>query len=564
MEDPSEIADERASARSWWWAVAVVVVANLAALPLTAWIESHKLGIVHPKVKNIFYVLFKTYEPAAGAVAALLLVLIALGAWRRRVPELDGLVAVIGRKKGLILGALAVAVCAVAWLGAETVHHGFPFSMDEYGADFQARLFLSGQWAAPIDEEWRPVAKAMTPIFVGLHQHPLQWTSHYLPVYGLLKALFLALGAPALLNALCAGLSLVAVAAVARSLWPDDRAAPLLAAVLLATSAQFLVTSMTFYSMPAHLALNLFWLYLFVRDDRGSTAALPWVGVAAMGLHQFVMHSVFAAPFLAQTVLQRQWRRAAYFAGVYLGGLAVWWRWMDAMRPDKPMRTVGKVFDWPDAQHLGNQAMNLSLIFTWQSLALSVLALLALHRWRRMTWTERNLVFSCVLTFGFYVFYTRNQGHGWGYRYFYPVLGNVALLAVLGWPVLKRALGRHSARGFLAAGLVVALLIQIPWRVMEVETTIRPFAQVFAQLQTSDKAVLVVDADSVWYGSDLIRNDPLFAQGPRLLRLKRLKRSRVPDLLKREDVGLVPGQALAAAGLVPAPAKDQVLPGGRP
>ena len=60
--------------------------------------------------------------------------------------------------------------------------------------------------------------------------------------------------------------------------------------MLLASSPQFLITSMTSYAMSAYLALNLLWLWLFLRDTPRAHLAAMTVGFAACGLHQLIFH----------------------------------------------------------------------------------------------------------------------------------------------------------------------------------------------------------------------------------------------------------------------------------
>ena len=45
-----------------------------------------------------------------------------------------------------------------------------------------------------------------------------------------------------------------------------------------------------------------------------------------------------------------------------------------------------------------------------------------------MSKTVAVLGAGVVLTFAFFSFYPSTQGHGWGYRYVYGMLGNLALL----------------------------------------------------------------------------------------------------------------------------------------
>jgi hypothetical protein len=55
---------------------------------------------------------------------------------------------------------------------------------------------------------------------------------------------------------------------VARRLRPTRLDAAFISTLLVATSSQVLVTSMTSYAMTGHLTLNLIWLWLFLRDDK--------------------------------------------------------------------------------------------------------------------------------------------------------------------------------------------------------------------------------------------------------------------------------------------------------
>ena len=80
--------------------------------------------------------------------------------------------------------------------------------------------------------------------------------------------------------------------------------------ILLVCSSQFLITAMTPYAMTAHLALNMIWLWLFLRDTRGAHALAAGVAFVACGLHQVVFHPLFAAPFILSLLRARRWKLA--------------------------------------------------------------------------------------------------------------------------------------------------------------------------------------------------------------------------------------------------------------
>jgi hypothetical protein len=52
---------------------------------------------------------------------------------------------------------------------------------------------------------------------------------------------------------------------------------------------------------------------------------------------------------------------------------------------------------------------------------------------------------------------------------------------------------------------------------MEVERFVRPFAAASAWVESQPAAVVILPTASVWYGRDLVRNDPYFGPGPRVM-----------------------------------------------
>src|SRR5262249_8834667 len=118
--------------------------------------------------------------------------------------------------------------------------------------------------------------------------------------------------------------SIILCWAVARRLWPERPSLALMAAALLGTSSQLIVTGMTAYAMPAHLALNLAWLWLFLRGGRLGHAGALIVGFFTCGIHQVVFHPVFAAPFILQLWLDRRWALAALYTAAY-GAFGLFW-----------------------------------------------------------------------------------------------------------------------------------------------------------------------------------------------------------------------------------------------
>src|SRR5438105_13456979 len=132
----------------------------------------------------------------------------------------------------------------------------------------QARIFLHGKITAAVPEEWLPLARMIKPTIVDYLPTTHSWKSTYLPVYAAMRAVFQSISLQSLLNPLLDAVSVVALFGAARNIWPTQQQNAFVAAALLASSCQFLVMGMTSYSMPAHLALNSIWLWLYSAPDR--------------------------------------------------------------------------------------------------------------------------------------------------------------------------------------------------------------------------------------------------------------------------------------------------------
>ena len=423
--------------------------------------------------------------------------------------------------RGRTLLVLAAGVVAVAWTGALTVHHNCPMTPDEYAAWFQARIFTTGRIAAVVPAEWRDFADAIAPMFVRYDPQTGTWASQYLPVHAAMLTPFVAIGQPALLNPLLAGLSVLLIAAVSRRLWPEWRAAAPLAATLLAVSPQFLVNSMSFYAMPAHLCLNLLWLYLWLRDDRRGDALALLVGAAALGLHQFVPHALFVAPFFLYMAWRGSYSRLAWYLPMYIAALAFWWSWLQKLVPHV-QGNISAAFGWPFGREaplfLSLHTMNLLLLVSWQSIAVTVPAAYAV-RAGALRGPMVPIAAGLILTFAFYLFFLFDQAVGWGYRYTYPVLGNLTLLGVAGWRALRPELPLGRRAAFLAVGLLGAVLFQLPYRLVQTERNVRPFARTLSHIKSFPEPVVVVD-DQGWIWA---RNDPLFQYGPIIVSGRKLR-----------------------------------------
>lgn len=529
----------------------LLILVSLVGLAYACFI--HQMGFDDPmKVPGhaIFLHLFTRNEPIQ--VLLILVFLIAAGMVFRRFevrkdfawPE-----PFKGWKPSIVL--IALVVLMVTWVGTFAVFRNYALSMDEFGADFQARLFAAGQYQVTVPEEWQPYVKSLTPTFIRYNPETHGWVSSYLPGNAAWRSLFVWIGVPSLANPLLAALTVLFLAATARNIWPGDHTKARLCALLISSSAAFIITSMTAYAWPAHLCLNVLWLYFYTRNDRIGYGLTPWVGIAAMSLHQPIAHALFATPFLLRLLWRRQWLWSLYFLGVYCLGIlgCAYWLELIALPGAVSQGLWAFYFDWLYA--LVMESAYVIVLVAWQSPILTFLFLLS--------WNVQNkdrgdffndLRWSCLITFFFYWF-SPNQGHGWGGRYFYPVWGNVVLLSVLGWDRLKEVMSEGMARTLLLAGLMFAWLVQIPLRGWQVQQFVEPYARANAFLKSLPADAIILDTEGVWYACDLIRNGPrLDASHMRLERLH-LTEEQIQELKKRHTVAEVSREKLIQFGLLP-------------
>jgi hypothetical protein len=362
----------------------------------------------------------------------------------------------------------------------------------------------------------------------------------YLPVYALMKAPFIALGAGPLLNPLLTGLAVLVLGLAARRLWPDERLRPWVAVALLATSSEVIVTAGSGYTMPAHLLANVAWLWLALRGDRWSWAGALLVGALALGLHNPFPHALFVAPFLVRLLWERRWGRFGSAVVVYGAASACWLVWLQQARSNVPssQQTLVSIFAAPGAADVLLHGMNLTLLLTWQAPLLAILLFVRLIRLRRASPVVVDLTAGTLLTFIFFMFFPSTQGHGWGYRYLFQVLGSMAIVAADAVPVLASALATRRARHWLFGGLALAVVLQIPLRLWQTERFVHPFAKGVEYVRSLESPIVLVDGASVWYGDDLVRNTP-FLTSPIVIRRHGLTPAAV-DQIKRS----FPGQVL--------------------
>ena len=420
----------------------------------------------------------------------------------------------------LRLNPLTVSATALiaGVLSTHFVHHAYAFSMDEWMMRFQAEVFLNGDFAGRIAPEWRGYERAIFHSFATIDEAGGLVASSYRPGMAALIALLDLAGLGLYVSAALTAGAVWLTASIARKIWPDDVSAPIVAALLVATSSQALAAAGTSYAMAGHLFFNLLWLRLFLSDRLAANLIAPFAGLAAASLHQVHVHAFFAAPFYLMLLRPFRPGLILWCGAVYLAGHLAIIGWDDLAfgaagsgategGAERTLNVLDRIARLPAPHEAATVIANLGRLIGWQSLALGPL-LVAWAFWGRKRGLPALLVASLAFSLIPYFILMPDQGHGWGYRYLHSHIGALALLGAAGWVAMQDAHLRRAVLVCIAATLVTA----IPFRAVKIAEIVAPWAKATAAFEATDADVVVVDSLDVFYGQDIVRTGP-YAQG---------------------------------------------------
>lgn len=427
-------------------------------------------------------------------------------------------------RAGLVL-ALSVSVILLAgWAGHHLIFQGHELSRDERMAVFDQEIFSQGKMFWPIPPDWRPLADALNRRFILTVPGDQFWVSGYLPVHSAFRALLGLVLNPAWASPILGATAAVSLWFIARRLWPHSKETAGVALLLLVTSSQFLITAMTPFSMTMHLALNLVWLALFLRDRWITHVLAVIVGFLATGIHQPLFHPLFAVPFLLLLLKERRWRVFGFYVAAYALIALFWMAWplwissYATAGAAAPMscavqtcasgasfvdRIVAAFGGWNWKQHIAFTGANVLRFMIWQHPLLVPLALFGVAS----CWKSGRIVLALAVSFLLPILVAAVilpwQGYGWGYRYVHPVMGNAILLACFGFERLRRG-GLSIRRPLLiTSAAAVALLVVHGWMASWLAT---PFVQTRQELEAIPADVVIVDSSSVPLAEDMVYN----------------------------------------------------------
>ena len=201
---------------------ALLLNALIAALALVARWQVERTGMSRPTGESIYFRLFALLELPhlvvalvfTGATAAMF-----IAARPRNSARAANLARRLQPPSWTAIGILAFSILIVGVTVTYLVMHRTLLSMDEFSADFQARIFARGEFAPRVPWPWRSLQDAIAPIFVYFQPDTGRWASQYLPVYSAIKAVFVLTHLESWLNPLLSAGSLILLGAIARRIW---------------------------------------------------------------------------------------------------------------------------------------------------------------------------------------------------------------------------------------------------------------------------------------------------------------------------------------------------------
>ena len=481
---------------------------SLSAICLAYFYALDRILFSSAHFSAIFRMLLTIYDLRTAWLALAICCLAAL--WNRPAPILR-LVDCFG-KYPYYVAAVCVAMMA---LGTIVVYHDYPFSMDEYAAVFQSKIFADGRLFAQLPRDlidWL-VVRGFNGSFLVASPETGRAIEHYWPGFALLLAPFEFFRVPWLCNASLAGLALVLIHRITKEITGDRRAAGW-ALLFTVASGAFAADALSYYSMQAHLTANLLFVALLLEPSRYRAFCAGLTGSLALILHNPIPHVLFAIPWIVALTAERDQR--GYLPPLILGylpGAAIGLGWL-VFRSDIGSGAHGLsavhgvaegVFAWPDAVLLNMRAAALVKMCLWAPPCLFVFVFLG-RLARRDSRHVRLLMQSGCLTFTGYLFVQFDQGHGWGYRYFHSAWGAVPILAACG--LIARSDTQQRLISFAGAAAILNLIVVVPFQMCQINEII---SQHLAQLPAPKRPgnnIYFIHPRGGFYVADMVQIDP--------------------------------------------------------
>lgn len=426
-------------------------------------------------------------------------------------------------------GKVAAVAFVALGAGAYLAYHHHPLSMDEYSASFQGAVFagghLTGQFPAPL-VDWL-VPRMFQDHFLVVSHQTGQVVSAYWPGFAILLTPFTFLGIPWACNPALGALSLLALHRIAGEVAGNEEAGGWALLFALASPA-FAINAMSFYSMTAHLLLNLVYTLLLLRPTPAKAFVAGLAGGLALVLHNPFPHLLYALPWIVWLMMRRDFRSLGALAAGYLpGAIGMGLGWIALKAGLRDAALFGnaasaaaadsawqilinhlRVFALPDLLMLVVRLAGTMKLWVWTMPGLLLLAWFGFRAGREDP-RCRLLLASAGLTYIGFFFIPVDQGHGWGYRYFHSALGVLPILAAIAM-VRGTAATRPARRLAAMAGYVAiaSLVFSTALRVNQVEAFVDGHLRQVPLPEVGKLQIAFIDIRQGYYTADLVQNHP--------------------------------------------------------
>jgi hypothetical protein len=500
----------------------------------------------------IFDYLLRTQDLPAAALVVFIAIAAAVPALSR--PAL-ALVDALGRNPG----ATALATFVVLAAGQLVIARDHALAGDEHLVLMQSMAFAAGRLSAQFPPELVSWVVPWVYLDRWLYASPITGAvaPAYWPGYALLLAPFSLLGISWACNPLLASGSVLLAGRLASRLTGAPHAAGWAMLFALASPA-FTGMVLSYFSMSAHLFMNLAYAALLVERTPRRLVLAGVVGSIALVLSNPVPHMLFAAPWIVW-VARREGRRGLFLllAGYLPVGLFAvgWWFHVRQIQghvvyapyptDENALHRLGnfaffwqvqfkRVFVEPDTATLAKRLAEQVKLWLWTVPGLPALALAGFAlAWREIPLRLLGLSFAC--TVGGFLAVWFDQGYGWGVRYLHPAFGALPVLAAAALFALREGPAREALRRYAASAALLSLLLATPLRWAQIDSFMADHLSRRPPFEKDARQVVFVRLDYEHYTQDFVQNDP-FLRAPVIFMLSR-GRETDEALLKRHFPG---------------------------
>ena len=283
-------------------------------------------------------------------------------------------------------------------------------------------------------------------------------------------------------------------------------------------------------------------------------------------------------PFLLVLLQERRWQLLGFYVAAY-GAIGLFWMWWPLWISSHGVaaaastgcvvnncnsgagfvdRIVAAFGEANFGQHISFTGANMLRFVVWQHPILMPLAVFGAFSCWKCVRIVPALALGLVLPIAVIGVILPWQGHGWGYRYLHPVLGNAILLACYGFQRLKGSRASIRVPLIVTTSAALALLAVHAWMAAHLAN---PYVQVRDELNSSAAEVVIADTSGLPLADDVILNRFDLSNRPILLIADRVDRSKLRDLCERSTITFYDAPRFASlASIYNWPAPDEPSP----